>query len=177
MIQIINTGDNYEVGDSAIFDNTDTNGGGLSVSVNRLSGKIIESINTTVDTFDATFVWRDPSHVAAYISTAPNLNAHDNVVISGLSTTEIKGLAGSHKIGINTAQTVVYQEVPNVASTGIVTDIYVTNIPDHISVGSTIGIGTEVLSVLNTFNQNNVIRVKRGVSSGVHTVSLSLIHI
>ena len=25
-----------------------------------------------------------------------------------------------------------------------VTDIYVTNIPDHISVGSTIGIGTEV---------------------------------
>ena len=170
-IQIINTGDNYEVGDSAIFDNTDTNGGGLSVSVNRVSGKTIESINTTVDTFDATFVWRDPTHVAAYISTAPNLNAHDNVVISGLSTTEIKGLAGSHKIGINTAQTVVYQEVPNVASTGIVTDIYVTNIPDHISVGSTIGIGTEVLSVLNTFNQNNVIRVKRGVSSGVHTVS------
>ena len=91
-------------------------------------------------------------------------------MISGLSTTEIKGLAGSHKIGINTAQTVVYQEVPNVATTGIVTDIYVTNIPEHISVGSTIGIGTEVLSVLNTFNQNNVIRVKR-VSSGVHTVS------
>ena len=27
------------------------------------------------------------------------------------------------------------------------------------------------MSVLNTFNQNNVIRVKRGVSSGVHTVS------
>ena len=56
----------------------------------------------------------DPNHVAAYISTAPNLNANDNVVISGLSTTEIKGLAGSHKIGINTAQTVLYQEVPNV---------------------------------------------------------------
>ena len=170
-IQIINAGDNYEVGDSAIFDNTDTNGGGLSVSVNRVSGKTIESINTTVDTFNATFVWRDSNHVAAHISTAPNLNAHDNIVISGLSTTEIKGLAGSHKIGINTAQTVVYQEVPNVSTTGIVTDIYVTNIPDHISVGSTIGIGTEVLSVLNTFNQNNVIRVKRGVSSGVHTVS------
>jgi len=173
-IQIINTGDNYEVGDSAIFDNTDTNGGGLSISVNRVSGKTIESINTTVDTFDATFVWRDPTHVAAYISTAPSLNAHDNIVISGLSTTEIKGLAGSHKIGINTAQTVVYQEVPNVATTGIVTDIYVTNIPDHISVGSTIGIGTEVLSVLNTFNQNNVIRVKRGLSSGIHTVSTSV---
>ena len=64
-IQIINTGDNYEVGDSAIFDNTDTNGGGLSVSVNRISGKTIESINTTVDTFDAIFVWRDSNHVAS----------------------------------------------------------------------------------------------------------------
>ena len=170
-IQIINDGDDYEVGDSAIFDNTNTNGGGLSVSVNSVLGKKIESINTTVDTFDAVFVWRDPTHVAAYIGTAPSLNAHDNVVISGLSTTAIKGLVGSHKIGINTAQTIIYQEVPNVATTGIVTDIYVTNIPEHISVGSTIGIGTEVLSVLNTFNQNNVIRVKRGVSSGVHTVS------
>ena len=170
-IQIINTGDNYEVGDSAVFDNTDTNGGGLSVSVNRVSGKPIESINTTVDTFDATFVWRDPTHVAAYIGTAPSLNAHDNVVISGLSTTAIKGLAGSHKIGINTAQTIVYQQVPNVATTGITTDIYVTTIPEHISVGSTIGIGTEVLSVLNTFNQNNILRVKRGVSGGIHTVS------
>ena len=90
-IQIINAGDNYKVGDSTIFDNTNTNGGGLSVSVRSISGKNIESINTTVDTYNATFIWRDPSHVAAYISTAPSLNAHDNVVISGLSTTSIKG--------------------------------------------------------------------------------------
>ena len=58
-IQIINAGDNYKVGDSAIFDNTDTNGGGLSVSVIEVYlVKTIESINTTVDTFDATFVWK-----------------------------------------------------------------------------------------------------------------------
>ena len=56
-IEIINTGDNYEVGDSSIFDNTNTNGGGLSVSVNSVSGKEITSIVTTIDTFDATFVW------------------------------------------------------------------------------------------------------------------------
>ena len=170
-IDIINTGDNYEIGDSAIFNNTGTNGGGLSVSVKRLQGKEITSIETTVDTFDAVFVWRDSSHVAAYIGTAPSLNAHDNVVISGLSTTEIKGLAGSHKIGINTAETVIYQEVPNSSTTGIVTDIYVSHIPSHISVGSSIGIGTEKLLVLNTFNENNVLRVRRGLSSGIHTVS------
>ena len=171
-IDIINVGDNYEIGDSAIFDNTDTNGGGLSVSVKRLQGKEITSIETTVDTYEnVVFVWRNPQHVAAYISTAPSLNGLDNVIISGLSTSLIKGLAGSHQIGIDTAQTVLYQEVPNSATTGIVTDMYVSHIPEHISVGSSIGIGTEKLLVLNTFNQNNILRVKRGVVSGVHTVS------
>ena len=52
--------------------------------------------------------------------------------------------------------------------------IYFTNIPENISVGSSIGIGTEKLLVLNTFNENNVLRVRRGVTSGVHTVSSAL---
>ena len=65
----------------------------------------------------------------------------------------------------------VYQEIPNSSTTGIVTDIYVQNIPSLISVGSSIGIGTEKLLVLNTFNENNILRVRRGVSAGVHTVS------
>ena len=85
--------------------------------------------------------------------TAPDLNGGDNVVISGLSTTSIEGLTGSHVIGIDTGHTVVYQEIPNTATTGVVTDIYVTTIPENISVGSSIGIGTEKLLVLNTFNQ------------------------
>ena len=128
-----------------------------------------------MDTYENTvFVWRDSEHVAAYISTAPSLNGGDNVIISGLSTSSIKGLTGTHQIGINTAQTIVYQDIPNSSTTGIVTDIYVTNIPEHISVGSSIGIGTEKLLVLNTFNENNIIRVRRGVSSGIHTVSTSV---
>ena len=76
----------------------------------------------------------------------------------GLSTTGIKGLSGSHVIGISTASTVVYKEIPNSATTGIVTDIYVANIPSSISVGSSIGIGTEKLLVLNKFNSNNILR-------------------
>ena len=171
-IEIINVGDNYKVGDSAIFDNTNTNGGGLSVSVNDISGKDIISINTNIDTFDNTiFIRKDPNFVSAYISTAPSLNDGDNIIISGLSTTSIKGLSGNHKIGIDTSQTIVYKEIPNSSTTGVVTDIYVTNIPENISIGSSIGIGTEKLLVLNTFNDNNILRVSRGSVSGVHTVS------
>ena len=170
-ISVINSGDGYEVGDSAIFDNTNTNGGGLSVSVDSISGKEITSIETTIDTFeDVVFVWNSGT-VSAHISTSPPLNDGDNVLISGLSTTGIKGLSGSHVIGISTASTVVYKEIPNSATTGIVTDIYVANIPSSISVGSSIGIGTEKLLVLNKFDSNNILRVQRGAVSGVHTVS------
>ena len=143
-IGIINAGDNYEVGDVAVFDNSDTGGGGISVSVNSISGKEITSVETSVDSFqNVVFRWNNQNSVSAYISTSPSLNDGDNVSISGLSTTGIRGLLGSHIIGIQTSSTVLYQEVPNSATTGIVTDIYVANIPIGVSVGSSIGIGTE----------------------------------
>ncbi len=171
-LQIINAGDNYQVGDNVKFDNTDTNGGGLSVAVTGIEGKEITSIQTTVDNYeDAVFIWKDSNTVSAYIATAPSLNTEDNVVVSGLTTTAIKGLTGNHILGIGTARTYVYKEIP-ASSAGIaVTDIYVTTMPDQISVGSSIKIGTEKLQVLNTFDVHKVLRVKRGVSAGVHTVS------
>ena len=174
-IQIINSGENYEVGDTAVFDNTNTNGGGLSVSVNSILGKNVTSVETTIDSYQNTvFVSKDSNTVSAFISTAPSLNDSDIINISGLSTTGISGLVGSHKLGISTASTIVYQEIPNSSSSGIVTDIYVTNIPDQISVGSSIGIGTEKLLVLNRFTTNNILRVRRGNLSGVHTVGTRL---
>ena len=57
-VKIVNSGDGYEIGDNAVFDNTGTNGGGLSVTVNEIAGKEVTSIDTTVDTFDNTiFTW------------------------------------------------------------------------------------------------------------------------
>ena len=174
-IQIINDGDNYRVGNSAIFDNTDTNGSGLNVVVKSLKGKEITSLDTTIDTFnDVVLFESDKGNVSAFISTSPSLNNGDRVVISGISTTIIDFVNGSQILGIETARSIVYQEIPNSATTGIVTDIYVSKIPNQISVGSSIGIGTEKLLVLNKFENNNILRVKRGVSSGVHTVGTQL---
>ena len=170
-IQIVNDGDNYQVGNSATFDNTGTNGGGLSVSVDAIKGKQITSVDTTIDTYEnVVFVNSNYENVSAFISTSPPLNNGDTVVISGLSTDSIVNLNGSHIIGFETARTILYQEVPNSSTTGVVTDLYVSKIPDPISVGSSIGIGTEKLLVLNTFKENNILRVKRGAVSGVHTV-------
>ena len=174
-IQIINDGDNYRVTNSAEFDNTGTEGGGLSVSVDSIKGKTINSIDTTINSYENVVFFKNESgEISASISTAPSLNNGDRVVISGLSTTLLPDLNGSFIIGIETARSIVYQEIPNSTTTGIVTDIYLSKIPSNISVGSSIGIGTEKLLVLNTFNQNNILRVRRGESSGVHTVGTGI---
>ena len=147
----------------------------MSVSVEQIKGKDITSIDTTIDSFEnVVFVKNESKGISAFISTSPSLNDNDNVVISGLSTTSVADLNRTFNIGIDTARTIVYQEIPNSSTTGIVTDIYVTSIPSQISVGSSIGIGTEKLLVLNKFEQNKILRVRRGASSGVHTVGTLL---
>ena len=42
---------------------------------------------------------------------------------------------------------------------------------NSLSIGSTIGIGTEVLSVLNIFKQRGIIRAKRGITGTAHTTN------
>ena len=169
--QIVESGSNYKIGDSVEFDNTGTNGGGLSAYVSSLTGKDITSIQTTVEGYNnVIFIWDNPNQVSAYISTSHSLLSGDGVVISGLSTS-IKSLTGSHIIGVNTVRTVVYKEISSNATAGVVTDIYLSNIPSSISIGSSIGIGTERLFVLNKFTDKNILRVKRGVSGSAHTAS------
>ena len=68
----------------------------------------------------------------------------------------------------------LYKDIPANSNSGIVTDIHVSLIPKVVSIGSSIGIGTEKLLVLNTFTQNNILRVQRGLSSGIHSVSTSV---
>jgi len=169
--QIIESGSEYKIGDSVEFDNDGTNGGGLSAYVSSITGKDITSIQTTVEGYsNVIFIWDNPNQVSAYISTSHSLLSGDGVVVSGLSTS-IKSLTGSHIIGVNTVRTVVYKEISSNATAGVVTDVYLSNIPNFISIGSSIGIGTERLFVLNKFADKNIIRVKRGVSGSAHTAS------
>ena len=179
--QIISSGSGYKMGDSFTFDNTGTSGGGLNAQIARIKGKDITDITTEIKNHnDPIFVWKNSNEVSAYISTSHPLVTNENIAISGIrtegtigdtSTFTIKNLAGSHSIGVTTARTVLFQDVPTSAATGIVTDIYVSTIPDQISVGSSITIGTENLKVLKTFNTRSILRVQRGIAGSAHTAS------
>ena len=52
------------------------------------------------------------------------MNNGDRVIISGLSTDSAAGLNNSFNVAISTARTLLYQEIPNSVTTGVVTDIY-----------------------------------------------------
>jgi len=168
---IVNPGIGYTVGQVAIFDNTDTRGGGIDVSVNRVIGKAIVDVNTTVQTEqDVVFVWDNENQISGYISTSHTFKTNDHIAVSGVST-YVNNLTDTHQIGVQTGVTVLYKDIPANSNSGIVTDIHVSLIPKVVSIGSSIGIGTEKLLVLQTFPDRNVLRVKRGVVGAAHTAS------
>ena len=166
---IVSSGDNYIVGDSLNFDNTGTDGGGASALVSRVKGKDVGGVTVGVTTYrDVVFVRGGNGTVSGFISTTHNLNTNDIIVISGL-TTSIPKLTGSHQIGVSSESTVLYKGLGEQNTAGIVTDIYLATIPPTVSAGSSIGIGTEKLLVLNTFKQRSILRVKRGIVGAAET--------
>ena len=169
--QIVSAGENFKVGDSLNFDNSGTEGGGAAAQVSRVLGKDLHDVKVGVTTFnDVVFTRSGNGSVSGYISTNHTLTTSDIVVISGL-TTSIPNLTGSHKIGVSSETTVLYKELPANSNSGIVTDIYLARIPRSVSVGSSIGIGTERLRVLNIFDDRSILRVKRGVVGSANTAS------
>ena len=174
-LEILEGGSGYKVGESATFDNTGTNGGGLSASIKRITGKDIFHLNTISEKYEGVvFKWNSAKEVAGYISTSHSLFENDNITISGLSTSINALTLQNHQIGISSDTTTLLKEL-STQVVGIVTDIYVANIPKQVSVGSTIAIGDEELSVLSLFETRNILRVKRGLGSagsvGIHTMS------
>ena len=175
-LNIIKSGDNYKIGDTVTFDNSGTNGNGVSALVSKLDGKSIFSIDTSYESLsNVTFIWKDQNTISVFVPNTHQLSVGNNLEVSGL-TTDISSLDGlslsGNKIisGITTESTVLYKQLASNATAGVVTDIYVyqTNV---ISVGSSIGIGTEKLLVLNKFDDRNILRVQRGVTGTAHTLS------
>ena len=159
------SGSDYKVNDVATFDNTGTEGGGLSAYVDFITGKEITDISTTVETFQSVVLERKNQDEVVVGTVVPHgFNNGDKIVISGLSTF-ISGLTKPHIIGVTSETTKLVAPVPANAVVGLVTDIFVLNIPSSISVGTTVSIGTERASVLGTYPENKVIRIYRDDTS------------
>ena len=175
-LNVIKSGDNYKVGDNITFDNSGTDGSGVSASVSKLDGKSILNIDTSYESLsNVTFIWKDQNTISVHVPNTHQLVSGNNLEVSGLSTdiSSLDGLplSGSKLVsGVTTESTVLYKQLASNATAGVVTDIYVYK-TNAISVGSSIGIGTEKLLVLNKFDDRNILRVQRGVTGTAHTLS------
>ncbi len=169
-LEIVSSGTDYKVGDEINFDDSGE-GGGIFAKVSEITGKQINQINTTIQSFnDSLITWVDENTINVNVLPYHEFLNNDNINISGLST-QVSNLNGSYKVGLTTYSTILDKEIPAYASTGIVTDIYLTSIPGNISIGSSFKIDSEIFSVLNIYNNFGVIRASRNTSGGIHTQS------
>ena len=173
-ISIDEPGDGYRVGEISIFDDSNTGGNGLSLEISEVEGKTITNVSTSVETYNnSVFVWKDKETVEAVISPFHTISDNEYVSISGLSTSIYK-LDRTHKVGVTTARVNLVRDISAVAAPGTVEDIFISNIPSTVSVGSTITIGiggSETLRVLNVYNEGSILRVRRSDTGVAHTAS------
>ena len=166
---ILNGGSNYKVGDITIFDDEGTSGSGFRAQVDEIVGIGISRIDTVITPFEgAVFEWKSGSEVVANYLPFIELNDQDTVSISGLSSS-IVNLTDSFKVGIKTSSIGLAKSMTVGSASGLIQDIYVTEIPNTIAIGGSIRVGsgntsdTETLQVLNLHPLRKVIRVLRHV--------------
>jgi hypothetical protein len=168
---IINAGDGYKVGDNLLFDQSNTGGSGLSAQVSAITGKDISNLQTTVTSYDNVIVtWKGGNEVEVSVPPYHTFNNLDYVTISGFST-ELSQLNGFNQIGVTSFTTSLMKDIPAYSVAGVVTDIYVSRIPENISIGSSIKIDNEILSVLNVYGNDSVLRVVRQSTGAAHTAT------
>jgi len=173
-LEIQSAGDKFKVGDKLIFDETNTSGSGLDVAVESLKGKNITNIETTSTSYqNSVFTWNSSDKIKVSILPNHNLSNLDYVTISGFST-NLSKLNGSNRISVPSYNNATCLSTITSSSAGFTTEIYVAPIPDQISVGSSISIGTETLRVLGVFKNENILRIERGSTGISHTVGTAV---
>ena len=178
-LTVLDGGEGYKVGDLTVFDNTDTNGSGFSAKVDEIVGIGVSRIDTTLQKFEnVVFTWKDNDNVG--VTTLPfiELNDQTSISISGLSTS-ILNLTGSFKIGISTDTIDLTKQMAVGNANGVIQDIYVSDIPNTVSIGGSLRVGSEILRVLNLYHIQKVIKVQRneGGSIGIAHTSGSKIDV
>jgi len=171
-IQIIEDGTNQKVGDILNFDNTGTGGDGLIAKVESIKGVSISSITSNTLTYNqSTITKEDNDNIRITTPSFHNLVDRDLVVISGL-TSSLSHVNGSYVIGVSSIVSSAIS--PIISNAGAATTEIYSDIARFVKVGDKIRAGIETLTVLNTYDQPNIITVERGDTGLAHTATTPL---
>jgi len=174
-ITVLNPGENYKVGDLTSFNEKNTNGQGFRSQVSEIVGIGVSVIDTKLDRFEnVVFTRSNQDTVIGNYKPFIELNNQDFVFVSGLSTS-IQNLTDSFKIGVTTSRVALAKSMSVVGVTSSIEDIFVNRLPDNVSVGSSIRVGSgnalndEIIEVLNIYNDRKIIRSLRRENGIGHT--------
>jgi hypothetical protein len=146
----------------------------LIAKVSTINGKDIVELNTSVQSYqNSIFTWNNDREVKVTILPNHNLSDNDYVVISGFSTNLTK-LNDSYRIRVSSYYSNVLKGIPSTSTVGLTTEVYVTQLPASVSVGSSIIIGAETLQVLEVFRNLNILKVTRGSTGISHTATTQI---
>jgi len=166
-ITILNGGQDYKIGDLTEFDDEDTNGSGFKAQVSEIVGVGVSRIDTTITPFSpAVFEWKGDNEVVANYSPFIEVNDQDVINISSLSV-DIKKLTNNFNVGVSTVRVSLAGNMTVGSVAGLVQDIALTEIPNDLSIGGSIRIGsgntsaTEVVRILGVFPIERLVRVQR----------------
>jgi len=189
-VGIVTGGANYKVNDSVVFNNTDTQGDGLSARVSRIEGKSVTSVSVATSTISSVEIYpgENKGDYLVIANNPHNFKNNDTVSVYGLSTTS-SFIEGFYKVGVSTniltisgvgtTSGTVATGIGSTGVTGIITYINVSGILNYpnIKENDILSIENEKVKVLNVDKRNSRIRVIRayqGTAGVAHTSSTQL---
>lgn len=173
--EIIKPGTNYSIDDTLLFDENNSDGGsGILAKVAQVTGKEILNLQTTAINYNnSPIIWKSGNELKISVFPYHNFSNGDNIIISGLSS-EVSNINGKYTVKFTPVSSSVTRQISNYSTTGSYTDIYLSYVPNDVSIGSSVKINNEIFSIVNLYNNFNIIRVKRGASGVAHTLGSSV---
>jgi len=165
---IADSGSNYEVGDSIVFDNTGTGGSGALAKVIEVSGVGVNTFRSTSTTFNNVTFTSDNGKIVAITTSSHGLITDYYISISGLSTSIYPDAQGFKKITVDQITVGLSTFLPDSTVTGLVTSIQIKESISNFKVDSKIKIENETLTIIGIDKINNLINVLRDSGSPGH---------
>jgi photosystem II stability/assembly factor-like uncharacterized protein len=168
-VLIYEPGENYQVNDRIITNNTGTEGKGFDSFVSRISGKPLESFSVGINTINSISFY-NIGQTFVGISTIPHgLLSSEIIEIEDLSSTEFNFIKGKKLISVSQRETNVVEDIQPQSTTGEITNIKVNDISGF-DIDDYIKINNETVQIIGINQTLNELIIRRNQSFlGIHT--------
>jgi len=174
-VGILSAGRNYRINDTLVFDDSVSSSFRATAKVSLLSGFDISEISATQETVSNIEFYPDSQNTFVGIATTSINLLNTTVVNVGSLSTTTTSLQGSYAIGIRSDKYVLSQGIGTAAATGVVTFMSISGDVTKIRENDRfkVGIGTEIVKVLNVDKFSSRIRVLRSQSGIATNIGIS----